>query len=433
LPTEVSCSHCDYVRRFSQRLAGRRFRCPKCKQGALEVPSSKTAFVECASCGTVLGPACSEGRQYCPACEVEGEVSASQIEQGEAANEAVRQLAETAPSPLARRKHPPAKPAPSGGQVGLVGFLLGLLVGALGFSVMQPMLADRVLTARSAPVAQPAGAKQPSGDSIPQAPKHGQVTSKPHTLPLRPATGVEWVKTSRGQLPRARASQFSKSLKVFHVSKVVDGDTMHLAELPNHAKVRLLGVDTPETKHVVKGIQFWGPEASAFTKKILSDVDVVVHVDPKNQYGVFGRSLVFLELLDGRDFNALLVSGGFARVTKEYKFSRMSAYLKLEEKARAAGLGMWNKAGRAAFDVAKRAAEEAERERLAAAQRKELARRETLVAEAVKAGGRYISSSTSKSVHEPWCKRRPRKRVRHIKSLEEALGQGLKKHHCFRK
>jgi len=305
------------------------------------------------------------------------------------------------------------------------------LVGAVTVAIAMPSIglgpvgkvakAARVTVEPSTKPDRPVGSKP--------LPRHGL----PASVAVNQVPGAEWVKTSHGPAPRAHPSQFSMEGKVFHVTKVVDGDTAHLGELPNHAKVRFLGVDTPETKHVVKGIQFWGPEASQFTKKLLTDVDVVVHVDPKNQYGVFGRSLVYLELMDGRDFNAMLIRGGYARVTREYKFSRMKEYVALESKAKAAGLGMWNKQGRLAFDARKRAAAQAASDRLEELRRQEEARRRAQIEGAVKGGGRYISSTTSKSVHEPWCPRRPKKRVRHIKTLEEALKQGLKKHRCFRK
>jgi hypothetical protein len=45
---------------------------------------------------------------------------------------------------------------------------------------------------------------------------------------------------------------------------VVDGDTL---VLQNDERVRLIGVDTPETKHPTKPVEPFGPEASSFTKR----------------------------------------------------------------------------------------------------------------------------------------------------------------------
>src|SRR5262245_12563409 len=49
------------------------------------------------------------------------------------------------------------------------------------------------------------------------------------------------------------------------VKRVVDGDTLILG---NNEWVRLIGVDTPETKHPNKPVERFGKEASAFTKRM---------------------------------------------------------------------------------------------------------------------------------------------------------------------
>ena len=50
------------------------------------------------------------------------------------------------------------------------------------------------------------------------------------------------------------------------VERVIDGDTIHVRVEGKRYTVRLIGVDTPETKHPTKPVQYFGREASAFTK-----------------------------------------------------------------------------------------------------------------------------------------------------------------------
>ncbi len=50
------------------------------------------------------------------------------------------------------------------------------------------------------------------------------------------------------------------------VKRVIDGDTIQLS---NGEIVRLIGVDTPETKHPQKPIEYYGKEASDFTRKMV--------------------------------------------------------------------------------------------------------------------------------------------------------------------
>ena len=54
-----------------------------------------------------------------------------------------------------------------------------------------------------------------------------------------------------------------------HVERVIDGDTIHVQVEGKRYTVRLIGVDTPETKHPTKPVQYFGREASAFTKAAL--------------------------------------------------------------------------------------------------------------------------------------------------------------------
>ena len=49
-------------------------------------------------------------------------------------------------------------------------------------------------------------------------------------------------------------------------TRVVDGDTIILS---NGERVRLIGVDTPETKHPRKPVEYYGKEATAFTKMMV--------------------------------------------------------------------------------------------------------------------------------------------------------------------
>ena len=52
------------------------------------------------------------------------------------------------------------------------------------------------------------------------------------------------------------------------VERVIDGDTIQVRFEGKSYTVRLIGVDTPETKHPTKAVQYFGREASAFTKAI---------------------------------------------------------------------------------------------------------------------------------------------------------------------
>ena len=83
--------------------------------------------------------------------------------------------------------------------------------------------------------------------------------------------------------------------KTFTCTRVVDGDTIILS---NGERVRLIGVDTPETKHPNKPVQYFGKEASAFTKRMVEGKEVTLEYG-QQQRDKYGRLLAYVYLMDG--------------------------------------------------------------------------------------------------------------------------------------
>src|SRR5262245_50170526 len=74
---------------------------------------------------------------------------------------------------------------------------------------------------------------------------------------------------------------------VYEVQRVVDGDTLLLRR--DRLRVRLQGVDTPETVKEYSPVEKWGPEATAYTKQFVERANhrVMITVDGEgvDQYG----------------------------------------------------------------------------------------------------------------------------------------------------
>jgi endonuclease YncB( thermonuclease family) len=78
------------------------------------------------------------------------------------------------------------------------------------------------------------------------------------------------------------------------VLSVVDGDTVELELGGQRERVRLLGIDTPETVHPSKPVECWGPEASALATQLLAPgTEVLVQRDQEAR-DRFGRLLAYL-------------------------------------------------------------------------------------------------------------------------------------------
>ncbi|MGR3178654.1 MAG: thermonuclease family protein [Candidatus Anammoxibacter sp.] len=126
------------------------------------------------------------------------------------------------------------------------------------------------------------------------------------------------------------------------VTHVTDGDTIGVGRGWRYEKVRFIGVDTPETVHPTKPIEFFGPEASAFTKKQLLGKRVHLEFEPTRQYGDYGRLLAYAFLSDGTFFNAELVKHGYARVFGRDRFQYYKEFRRYEREARKGGVGIWS-------------------------------------------------------------------------------------------
>jgi len=166
------------------------------------------------------------------------------------------------------------------------------------------------------------------------------------------SSGCVQEKTSTTQTP-----EFQYGLKYrVEVVDVVDGDTI-IIKFPDGKteRVRLLGIDTPETKaernrpYEYDGITDlnylakWGIIATEFTRSILEDKEVYIEFDESaGLRDRFGRLLAYVYLENGTDFNALLVENGFARVYVEGEFKKEDYYLVLEKDAMENRRGLWN-------------------------------------------------------------------------------------------
>lgn len=133
--------------------------------------------------------------------------------------------------------------------------------------------------------------------------------------------------------------------------RVVDGDTV-IADIGGvETRVRLIGVDTPETVAPDQPVECFGPEASAFLTGLLPAGGTIYLADDATQPDIdkYDRALRYLWLPDGTLVQDELLSGGYARLYLVGRsFDRYEAFGRLQDEARAAGAGMWSPEGCAA-------------------------------------------------------------------------------------
>ncbi len=157
-----------------------------------------------------------------------------------------------------------------------------------------------------------------------------------------------------GQRPKteeqARAYDLEKyHKKTFRVVKVIDGDTLDI-DIPdvNHdyTRIRLLGVDSPETKSEYSSVMYFGPEAAEFAEKSALGKQAIIYLEEHDTRGKYGRLLAYVKLPDGRFLNEVLLAEGFAYADLRFRHSLYQKYKKLESSARRQQKGLWEKVTR---------------------------------------------------------------------------------------
>lgn len=133
------------------------------------------------------------------------------------------------------------------------------------------------------------------------------------------------------------------------VTEVIDGDTVRVQREGAIHIVRIIGIDAPELHHPNESPQYLANESSAALAQLVLGHAVKLVADGRVGADRFGRDLSYLELENGTDLGAQLISRGLARVFTKFPFARKQHYQDLESAARAAGLGVWANGGLAEF------------------------------------------------------------------------------------
>ncbi|MBP7005679.1 thermonuclease family protein [Patescibacteria group bacterium] len=131
------------------------------------------------------------------------------------------------------------------------------------------------------------------------------------------------------------------------ITRVIDGDTID-ALIDGETKivrVRLIGVNTPESVDPRKPVQCFGKEASKHVKTWIEGKRVALVEDPQgDDRDKYGRLLRILVLEDGTDVNATLVANGYAHAYVDFpmKKTRKAQMRTLEREAQSGQRGLWN-------------------------------------------------------------------------------------------
>jgi endonuclease YncB( thermonuclease family) len=125
------------------------------------------------------------------------------------------------------------------------------------------------------------------------------------------------------------------------VQRVSDGDTFVASVRGRRERVRVIGVDTPESVAPNRPDEPYGEEASKFAELHLDGetVRLAGDAEPRDRYG---RMLAYVWLDDGTFWNALLVAEGYAQqLTIPPNVTYAGLFRRLAGEARREDRGLW--------------------------------------------------------------------------------------------
>lgn len=130
---------------------------------------------------------------------------------------------------------------------------------------------------------------------------------------------------------------------IYPVTKVVDGDTIDVDINGEIVRLRLIGINTPETVDPRKPVECFGKEASAAAKEILTGKKVRLEADPsQTDRDKYDRLLRYVFLEDGTNFNELMVVRGYAyEYTYDLPYKYQKEFKAAQKYAEANKKGMW--------------------------------------------------------------------------------------------
>lgn len=157
-----------------------------------------------------------------------------------------------------------------------------------------------------------------------------------------PKVAVSKINTATSE-SKNLASVASSEVATSPVVRVIDGDTIVVEINGAQEKVRLIGVNTPETVNPRKQVECFGKEASAFVKNILSGqfvrLESDINQDDRDKYG---RLLRFVFLEDGTPVNKKIIEEGYGHeYTYRAAYQYQAEFKTAERIAREGKRGLW--------------------------------------------------------------------------------------------
>lgn len=131
------------------------------------------------------------------------------------------------------------------------------------------------------------------------------------------------------------------------VNRVIDGDTF---ETTHGDKVRLIGVDTPESLDPNKPVEYFAAEAKGFLDSVIGEQKVRLEFGPERT-DKYNRFLCYVWINDTVLVNQEIIAHGFGMAYLRFPHKLENQFLQSELAARRAAIGMWASPRAATYKV----------------------------------------------------------------------------------
>lgn len=133
------------------------------------------------------------------------------------------------------------------------------------------------------------------------------------------------------------------------VVRVIDGDTIEVLLNGKQEEIRMLLIDTPETKHPQKPVEKFGAEASQFATETLKNKTVGIQVG-KERIDKYGRILAYV-WVGNKTYQEMVLEKGLAATAYLYNdLTMLDQFHKAQDIARNKKIGVWSIPGYAHVD-----------------------------------------------------------------------------------
>lgn len=144
-------------------------------------------------------------------------------------------------------------------------------------------------------------------------------------------------------IPSKKSIQLPTQPGYYTVTYVHDGDTISVQMDGREEKVRMIGIDTPETIKPNSPVECYGKKASDYTKSMLNNQSVRLESDPINQNrDRYDRLLRYVYLKDGTLYNKSLIEKGYGFAYLSFSFTKAEEFRQAQLEARKHNLGVWS-------------------------------------------------------------------------------------------